>query len=128
MKQLTALMTFYDKDINPRKHVFRGETFLANDNKASQLIKRKYARAAGSADYEEKVVQPETKEDPSTSPDPIQEPETETKESGFDYSSFTVSELKEYMQQTGIEIPKDAKKADLIKAIYDYEKGDGVNG
>ena len=129
MIRLTAKINFYDKGLNPRRHIYRGETFLAGEHKANELFKKGYVRYT-EGDYEKKVVEHEIKEDPpEPAADPL--PETETKEQegsgdqpGFDYSSFTVAELKEYMGQQGIEIPKDARKAELIKAIHDYEKGD----
>ena len=41
----------------------------------------------------------------------------EPKEEVFDYSKLKVAELKELLNNEGIEIPKGAKKADLISLL-----------
>lgn len=115
---LTASKTFYDKGMNPRQLVYRGESFLVSDVKGKELIRAGLARAG--QDYETKIIEPERKEDPK---EPVKEqPEEETKEpdptaEAEPLHEMTVKQLKELLRARGISYDSDAKKADLIELL-----------
>lgn len=125
MNRLTATKTFYDKGLNPRNLIYRGESFPVSDTKGNELIRSGLARSA-SDDYEKKIVEPETKENPESSPnpetepapveekqpEPEPEPEPESK-----YEQYTVDELKKMIRDRGIIFPTNARKADLIAIL-----------
>ena len=124
MIKLTAKINFYDKGLNPRRHIYRGETFLAGDHKANELFKKGYVRYTN-GDYEKKIVEHEIKEDP---PEPAADPmpETETKEPDpaaepEPLQDKTVKELKELLDARGIEYPGNAKKKELISLLESGE-------
>lgn len=128
MIRITASKTFYDKGLNPRQLIYRGESFPVADVKANELIRAGLARAG--QDYEKKIVEPETKEEPESTPNPDAQPEPiEEKEPVEEapiteeskYEEYTVDELKKMIRDRGIIFPNNARKADLIAIL---EKND----
>ena len=125
MNRVTASKTFYDKGLNPRQLIYRGESFPVSEVKASELIRAGLARAG--QDYDKKIVEPETKEEPISTPNPEADPEpVEEKEpeaapdpepEKSKYEEYTVDELKKMVRDRGIVFPNNARKADLIAIL-----------
>lgn len=92
---VTVLKSFYD--LVEKVDRFRGERFEATEERAAYI-------AACLPEFIEYSAEPE--------PEPVEEQETSQ-----DLSKLTVAQLKAICSERGIEVPKGAKKAEIVALL-----------
>ena len=113
MKTMTALKPFYHKAEGAPRLILRGETFSINNKDAAELEKKRIATVYGEP-YETATIQPEIKENQIPEPEPKEQPGPDPTTEPEPLEEKTNSELKQLLKKQGIDVPSNAKKAELI--------------
>lgn len=104
MVLVTVNRPFHDLVEDVERHA--GETFEVGEGRAARL---KRALPAGYVELDAIAPAPEPAPEPVAEPEPEREPE--------DLSRLTVQQLRAVADERGVELPKRAKKSEIIKIL-----------
>ena len=109
MVLVTVNRPFHDLVEDVERHA--GETFEVGEGRAARL---KRALPAGYVSLDA-IAPTDAPQKPEPAPEPVKEPEPERK--AEDLSQLTVQQLKAVANERGVELPKRAKKSEIIKIL-----------
>ena len=109
MVLVTVNRPFHDLVEDVDRHA--GETFEAEEGRAARL---KRALPAGYVKLDAIAPAPEPPK-PKPAPEPVPEPEPE--QQAEDLSRLTIQQLRAVAKERGIELPKRAKKTEIVKIL-----------